>query len=36
LFGLPSGSNELQYDPSSSVDVQIILGKDWSSKVNGQ
>jgi LCP family protein required for cell wall assembly len=36
FFGLPAGSNELQYDPSSSVDVQIILGRDWSSKVNGQ
>jgi len=34
LFGLTPGNYEIQYDPSSPVDVVITLGIDWSSKID--
>jgi LCP family protein required for cell wall assembly len=34
LFDLQPGYFELDYDPTSSVDVQIILGTDWGGKFN--
>jgi hypothetical protein len=34
LFELSPGNYELQYDPNSSVDVVVTLGKEWSTKID--
>jgi len=36
FLGINPGSSELRYDPNSPVGVQVILGNDWSNKINDQ
>ncbi len=34
LFDLSPGNFEVQYNPNSQVDIEVILGIDWSSKID--
>jgi len=34
FLGINQGFSELRYDPNSPVDVQVILGNDWSNRIN--
>ena len=36
FLGVEDGRFELQYDPNSPVDVEVLLGVDWSQKIEGE